>query len=410
MADVVLIVDDEESIRKTFREWLVQSNLNVEVMVAADVETALKIAAENPIDLAILDWNLGSGSDGLQLLEDLLEFRPHLVAILVTGFANQATPLEALRMGIRDYLDKNQDLTRETLVSSVRKQLDRIRPAKRERQLQDSLRQFHDAIEKMLPLLQSARALNNSMSLPASVGGLIRFLVEITESQTGILVARHHTSDGQEHYLAFHANGDPVTEPLVPFSQSLAATILSLGKTQVFDLHPSQFAPALPQPFEQGRKTLLAVPLNVAPTTRVVIELFDKPQGYSIHDERLVRTAADFGTELLKQAISDRQSSRMLVDALEAAFDASERLGQHLSTPVENAQTESADDPLKAATEAIRRNLTQDRNSPLDAETTISLAETIREIATHHGSQAARHCLQIMQQLRVLLDSVNRDI
>ena len=33
-----------------------------------------------------------------------------IVAILVTGFAHQATPLDALRMGVRDYLDKNQDL------------------------------------------------------------------------------------------------------------------------------------------------------------------------------------------------------------------------------------------------------------------------------------------------------------
>ena len=87
------------------------------------------------IDLAVLDWNLGSGSDGLRLLEDLAEFRPDVVAILVTGFAHQATPLDALRMGVRDYLDKNADLNRETFLAAGARQLERIRPAKRQREL-----------------------------------------------------------------------------------------------------------------------------------------------------------------------------------------------------------------------------------------------------------------------------------
>ena len=99
MTDTVLIVDDEESVRRTFQEWLASSGLAVRVFAAADAESALRIANEHPIDLAILDWNLGSGSDGLRLLEDLVEFRPDVVAILVTGFAHQATPLDALRMG-----------------------------------------------------------------------------------------------------------------------------------------------------------------------------------------------------------------------------------------------------------------------------------------------------------------------
>src|SRR5687767_9882308 len=105
MSEIVLIVDDEESVRRTFRDWLAASDLGVQVFVAADAESALQIANRQPIDLAVLDWNLGSGSDGLQLLEDLALFHPDVVAILVTGFAHQATPLDALRMGVRDYLD-----------------------------------------------------------------------------------------------------------------------------------------------------------------------------------------------------------------------------------------------------------------------------------------------------------------
>src|SRR5262249_46187751 len=122
--ETVLIVDDEEPVRRTFREWLAEANLGCRVLTAEDAEAALKQANEHTIDLAILDWALGAGDDGLQLLQDLYLFNPDVAAIMVTGFANQATPLDAMRMGVRDYLDKNQDLSRDTFLRAVRRQLD----------------------------------------------------------------------------------------------------------------------------------------------------------------------------------------------------------------------------------------------------------------------------------------------
>src|SRR5438128_12651277 len=118
MAETILIVDDEEPVRRTFRDWLDASGLGCQVLTAADAESALVQANQQPIDLAILDWNLGAGNDGLQLLEDLYVFNPDVVAILVTGFAHQATPLDAMRMGVRDYLEKNQELNRGTFLTA----------------------------------------------------------------------------------------------------------------------------------------------------------------------------------------------------------------------------------------------------------------------------------------------------
>src|SRR5262245_23163990 len=122
--ETVLIVDDEEPVRRTFREWLEGADFGCRVLTAGNAADALRLADGQPIDLAILDWNLGAGSDGLQLLEDLKEFSPEVVAVMITGYANQATPLMAMRMGVRDYLDKNQDLNRETFLRAVVHQLD----------------------------------------------------------------------------------------------------------------------------------------------------------------------------------------------------------------------------------------------------------------------------------------------
>src|SRR3974377_667635 len=97
--ETILIVDDEEPVRRTFREWLTGAGLACTILAASDAEAALQLANHTPIYLAILDWALGAGDDGLQLLQDLAAFHPDVVAIMVTGYANQATPLDAMRMG-----------------------------------------------------------------------------------------------------------------------------------------------------------------------------------------------------------------------------------------------------------------------------------------------------------------------
>src|SRR5262249_24064256 len=129
LAETVLIVDDEEPIRRTFREWLDGARLGCRLLIAGDAAAALTLPNPHQIALAILDWNLGAGHEGLQLLEDLTLFNPDVCAVMITGYANQATPLMAMRKGVRDYLDKNPELNRQTFLDAVRKQLDRIRPA-----------------------------------------------------------------------------------------------------------------------------------------------------------------------------------------------------------------------------------------------------------------------------------------
>src|SRR5271168_1026416 len=120
--ETILVVDDEDAVRRTICEWLEGARLGCSVLAATDAEAALVHANSRRIDLAILDWNLGAGNDGLQLLEDLTLFNPEMVAIMITGYAHEATPLDAMRMGVRDYLDKNQDLNRTTFLKAISRQ------------------------------------------------------------------------------------------------------------------------------------------------------------------------------------------------------------------------------------------------------------------------------------------------
>jgi ActR/RegA family two-component response regulator len=416
MSETILIVDDEEPVRRTFREWLDSARLECTVLSAADAEEALRLANRQTIDLAILDWNLGAGNDGLQLLEDLYLFNPGVVAIMITGYAHQATPLAAMRMGIRDYLDKNQDLDRTTFLTAVQRQLERIRPAKRERQLHQSLLAFREALEKVLPLVRSASALHDPLPLPEAIRGLIRFLLRITAARDGVLLVRGLDAQRQsaEVYRAYDASGTPLTVALTPFSQSIAGSVSSMQRPCAMtrlEQSANQGSITL-QPFERERHALLAVPLEVGPGVRAVLELFDKQdsrgnlveEGFTADDQRLVGATAAFGVELLRQALAERQTQRVLFDAVEAALRASESVTESLQgTPAERLEQPPPPAVLDQLREGLRATTTA---TPRDADETLRLIEAIRVLALRHGRPAIQHCIALVDHLRTLLDTV----
>jgi DNA-binding NarL/FixJ family response regulator len=392
VTDTILIVDDEDGVRRTFREWLA-AEPGIEVLAAADAEAALVLANKHPVDLAILDWNLGSGSDGLQLLEDLAEFHPDVVAILITGYAHQATPLDALRMGVRDYLDKNQDLTRETFLAAVRKQLARITPIKRQRQLNTSLADFRSAVEQVLPLVRNAAALNDPVPLPEAVKALLRFVLRATGATDGAVVVHHAGKDGAEPLAAYGPTGDPLPGLVGPFGRTLAAAAVSAGDVCVAT-NPAADGTVDFFPFEKNRQSILAAPLRVGSGVHAVLELFDKPE-FSPADRALAAAAAEVGTDLLRQALAERQTHRLLADAVDAALTASHAVSASLGPP---------DAPPPAVMDKLRAGLAADPAATIPADAGLKLVEAVRKLAARHGPAAVDHCVRTITSLQKLLD------
>src|SRR5207248_3812116 len=143
----------------------------------------------------------------------------------------------AMRMGVRDYLDKNQDLDRDTFLAAVRRQLDHVRPAKRERRLHQSLLAFRESLDKVLPLVQSASALNDPVPLPEAVRHLFRFLLRTTRAADGVLLARSHDPGRQpaEICRVYDAGGNVLDAELRPFSRSVAGTVVSMQNPSVMN-------------------------------------------------------------------------------------------------------------------------------------------------------------------------------
>jgi two-component system response regulator RegA len=99
----LLIVDSEKSFVSRFMHEMQLRGYRVE---AADTAQAGLAAIEKaPPAFAVVDLRLGDGN-GLDLIAALVKKRPDARGVVVTGYANIATAVAALKLGAADYLAK----------------------------------------------------------------------------------------------------------------------------------------------------------------------------------------------------------------------------------------------------------------------------------------------------------------
>jgi len=109
----ILVVDDEESLRLTFKTFLTREGYG-SVMVASTFEQAMDLIEHNAFDLIVSDTLL-EGASGIDLLRRSKELCRECPVVMVTGCPNIKSASEAVRLGAFDYLPKpvkKEDLLR----------------------------------------------------------------------------------------------------------------------------------------------------------------------------------------------------------------------------------------------------------------------------------------------------------
>ncbi len=102
----IQVVDDDVDFAEGFAEFL--ETQGYEVRIANSATDALALAPDFEPEVALLDIRLGHTS-GLDLIAALKDEFPDLACILMTGYADTDTAIEAVRRGATDYLRKPLD-------------------------------------------------------------------------------------------------------------------------------------------------------------------------------------------------------------------------------------------------------------------------------------------------------------
>src|SRR3972149_1408374 len=109
MKEHILIVDDEESIRRALTEVLKHEEYVVSPVESG--EEALKFLAGRRVDAVLLDiWM--AGMDGLDTLEAILRLDPLATVIMISGHGTIETAVRATKLGAVDFIEKPISLDR----------------------------------------------------------------------------------------------------------------------------------------------------------------------------------------------------------------------------------------------------------------------------------------------------------
>jgi two-component system nitrogen regulation response regulator GlnG len=109
----LLVVDDEESVRYSFRR--VFASDAVEVLTAGTAAEGLEFARERDPDVIVLDLQLPDRS-GLDLFNEVHALAPKRPVVFITAHGTTQTAIEAMKCGAFDYLIKPLDLDKLTQV------------------------------------------------------------------------------------------------------------------------------------------------------------------------------------------------------------------------------------------------------------------------------------------------------
>ena len=113
----VLVVDDDEGVRKVLTRWIAEMGYTVKS--AGDADTALVMMGEFTVDLALCDVRM-PGHDGVWLVDQVRRLHGDTPVALATGLI-EMDPMVTLRPGVIGYIVKpfNRDDLEKVIVRGM---------------------------------------------------------------------------------------------------------------------------------------------------------------------------------------------------------------------------------------------------------------------------------------------------
>ena len=118
----ILIIEDEEPIRRVLVRILKEEDDNFDIHEASDGKLGLDLLNNESFDLVLCDIKMPK-VDGIDLLQRTRKNNSTIPFIMLTGHGNIETAVESMKLGAYDFISKPPDLNR--LINSVRNALEK---------------------------------------------------------------------------------------------------------------------------------------------------------------------------------------------------------------------------------------------------------------------------------------------
>ncbi len=104
----VLIIEKDKTVRQSLY-YFMECHRNCEVFLAGSKKEGISLFETTPFDIVLCGDGLPDGN-GLDMLSGWMKQNPNLISILMTVHGDELSKQEAMKAGIRGYLEKPFDL------------------------------------------------------------------------------------------------------------------------------------------------------------------------------------------------------------------------------------------------------------------------------------------------------------
>ena len=147
----ILIIEDEEPIRRELVRILSDEDSGFEIHEASDGKKGIDLIKKESFDLVLCDIKMPK-MDGIELLQRTRKINTSLPFIMLTGHGNIETAVESMKLGAYDFISKPPDLNR--LINSVRNALEKKELVTENKILRQKVAKKYEIIGKSKPIME----------------------------------------------------------------------------------------------------------------------------------------------------------------------------------------------------------------------------------------------------------------
>ena len=145
----ILIIEDEEAIRRVLVKILTEENKDYQVSESEDGLAGIELIKASDFDLILCDIKMPK-MDGVEVLEAVKKIKPEIPIVMISGHGDLDTAVNTMRLGAYDYISKPPDLNR--LLNTIRNALDRKKLVVENKRLKRKISQKYEMIGESAPI------------------------------------------------------------------------------------------------------------------------------------------------------------------------------------------------------------------------------------------------------------------
>ena len=231
----ILIVEDNQF---SLENLVLSLQKNYSLLTSTNIKDALEKLRGNKVNVVIVDIKL-PGENGLKLIEKTKPDYPDLKYIVITGYSDEESIIQALKLGADDLLKKPYD--EKELHNSIKKQITAIELEKENKLLKERLQKENIVLKKELDKnleLKEDKIIGESPSLMK----VLKDAKKIAGHKLNTLICGE-SGTGKELLARYiHRNGPRFDKPFIPVN--CASLTPNLFESELFGHEKGSFTNA----------------------------------------------------------------------------------------------------------------------------------------------------------------------